>query len=238
MKVLMVLTSHGQLGDTGQKTGFWLEELAALHYAFGDAGAEVVLASPKGGRPPLDLKSNGAAYQTNLTCRFEADGQAMQLLDTTVRLGGVSHDGYDAVFYPGGYGPLWDLANDKNSIKLIESFLNSGKPVALVCYARGVSRRAKKPNGRSLAEGQRVTGFTNSEEEAMGLTKVVPFLVDDELKANGAFFSKAANWAPYVVTDGPLVTGQNPASGPAARPLLEQIAKGGNSGGLTCGCGA
>ena len=239
MKVLMVLTSHDQLGDTGRKTGFWLEELAAPYYTFKDAGAEVVLASPKGGRPPLDPKSNEPDHQTDFTRRFEADAQAMQLLDATVRLGGVSHDGYDAVFYPGGHGPLWDLAGDRNSIKLIESFLISGKPVALVCHAPGALRRARKPNGRPLVEGQRVTGFTNSEEEAMGLTKVVPFLVEDALKAKGAFFSKADNWAPYVVADGSLITGQNPASsGATARLLLEQIAKGGNGGSVACGCGA
>ena len=230
MKVLMVLTSHDQLGDTGRKTGFWLEELAAPYYAFKDAGAEVVLASPKGGRPPLDPKSNEPEHQTDLTHRFEADAQAMQLLGATVRLGGVSHDGYDAVFYPGGHGPLWDLADDKNSIKLIESFLISGKPVALVCHAPGVLRRAKKPNGRPLVEGQRVTGFTNSEEGAMGLTNVVPFLVEDALKAKGAFFSNAADWAPYVVIDGSLITGQNPASsGAAARLLIEHIGKGGTT---------
>ena len=230
MKVLMVLTSHDQLGDTGRKTGFWLEELAAPYYAFKDAGAEVVLASPKGGRPPLDPKSNEPEHQTDFTRRFEADAQAMQLLGATVRLGGVSHDGYDTVFYPGGHGPLWDLADDKNSIKLIESFLISGKPVALVCHAPGVLRRAKKPNGRPLVEGQRVTGFTNSEEDAMGLNNVVPFLVEDALKAKGAFFSNAADWAPYVVIDGSLITGQNPASsGAAARLLMEHIAKGGTT---------
>ncbi len=224
MKVLMVLTSHAQLGDTGRKTGFWLEELAAPYYAFKDAGAEIVLASPKGGRPPLDPKSSELQHQTDLTRRFEADAQAVQLLAATIRLGSISQDGYDAVFYTGGHGPLWDLAEDRNAIKLIESFLISSKPVALVCHAPGVLRRARKPNGRPLVEGQRVTGFANSEEEAMGLTTVVPFLVEDELKAKGAFFSKAADWAPYVVADGQLITGQNPASsGHTARLLLEQI---------------
>ena len=224
MKVLMVLTSHAQLGDTGRKTGFWLEELAAPYYAFKDAGAEIVLASPKGGRPPLDPKSSEPQHQTDLTRRFEADAQAVQLLAATIRLGSVSQDGYDAVFYAGGHGPLWDLAEDRNAIKLIESFLISSKPVALVCHAPGVLRRARKPNGRPLVEGQQVTGFSNSEEEAMGLATVVPFLVEDELKAKGAFFSKAADWAPYVVADGQLITGQNPASsGHAARLLLEQI---------------
>lgn len=224
MKVLMVLTSHAQLGDTGRKTGFWLEELAAPYYAFKDAGAEIVLASPKGGRPPLDPKSSELQHQTDLTRRFEADAQAVQLLAATIRLGSVSQDGYDAVFYAGGHGPLWDLAEDRNAIKLIESFLISSKPVALVCHAPGVLRRARKPNGRPLVEGQQVTGFSNSEEEAMGLATVVPFLVEDELKAKGAFFSKAADWAPYVVADGQLITGQNPASsGHAARLLLEQI---------------
>jgi len=224
MKVLMVLTSHAQLGDTGRETGFWLEELAAPYYAFKDAGAEVVLASPTGGRPPLDAKSQEPQHQTDLTRRFEDDAQAVQSLTTTIRLGRVSQDGYDAAFYPGGHGPLWDLAEDRNAIKLIESFLISSKPVALVSHAPGVLRRARKPNGRPLVEGQQVTSFSNSEEEAMGLAAVVPFLVEDELKAKGAFFSKAADWAPYVVADGQLITGQNPASsGHAARLLLEQI---------------
>ncbi|KQP31743.1 dimethylallyltransferase [Methylobacterium sp. Leaf104] len=224
MKILMVLTSHDTLGDTGRKTGFWLEELAAPYYVFKDAGAELVLASPKGGRPPLDPKSNEPGFQTDLTRRFEADGQANAVLSDTVRLDGVTHDGFDAVFYPGGHGPLWDLAEDPTSVRLIESTLQAGKPVTLVCHAPGVLRHAKTPDGAPLVAGKAVTGFTNTEEEAVGLTAVVPFLVEDELKRNGGTFSKAGDWAPYVVADGLLITGQNPASsGPAAERLLAML---------------
>ncbi len=227
MKILMVLTSHDQLGDTGRKTGFWLEELAAPFYAFKDAGAEVVLASPKGGRPPLDPKSNEPSFQTDLTRRFEADSEANAALADTVRLDGVTHDGFDAVFYPGGHGPLWDLAEDPVSVRLIETTLQAGKPVTLVCHAPGVLRHAKTPDGRPLVDGRNVTGFTNTEEEAVGLTQVVPFLVEDELRRNGGRFTKADDWAPYVVADGLLITGQNPASsGPAAERLLERLANG------------
>lgn len=222
MKVLMVLTSHDQLGNTGRKTGFWLEELAAPYYAFQDAGVQIVLASPKGGQPPLDPKSNEPANQTDLTRRFEADAQATAQLAATVRLDSVSQAEFDAVFYPGGHGPLWDLAEDKNSIKLIESFIAAGKPTALVCHAPGVLRHAVTPDGKPLVEGKKVTGFTNTEEEAVGLTDVVPFLVEDELKAKGGIYSKTEDWAPYVIVDGLLITGQNPASsGPAAARLLE-----------------
>jgi putative intracellular protease/amidase len=224
MKILMVLTSHNQLGDTGRKTGFWLEELAAPYYAFKDAGAEVVLASPKGGRPPLDPKSSEPEFQTDLTRRFEADPEAMAALAATVPLNSVSQADFDTVFYPGGHGPMWDLAEDPSSVHLIESTLAAGKPLALVCHAPAALHNAHAPDGRPLVEGKRVTGFTNTEEEAVGLTKVVPFLVEDELKREGAIFSKAADWAPYVVTDGLLITGQNPASsGPAAKVLLEQL---------------
>jgi putative intracellular protease/amidase len=224
MKILMVLTSHDQLGDTGRKTGFWLEELAAPYYAFRDAGAEVVLASPKGGLPPLDPKSNEPSFQTDLTRRFEADSAANAQLATTRRLDGVSQAEFDTVFYPGGHGPLWDLAEDKNSIGLIESFLAAAKPVALVCHAPGVLRHVRTPDGTPLVEGKKVTGFANTEEEGVGLTKIVPFLVEDELKALGGLYSKGPDWAPYVVSDGLLITGQNPASsGSAAKILLEQL---------------
>lgn len=226
MKVLMVLTSHDELGDTGRKTGFWLEELAAPYYAFKDAGAEVVLASPKGGRPPVDPKSNEPDFQTDLTRRFEADPAANAQLAETLRLDGVSQADFDAVFYPGGHGPLWDLAEDGDSVKLIESFLAAEKPVALVCHAPGVLRHAKTPAGEPLVEGRKVAGFTNAEEELMGLTEVVPFLVEDELEAKGGLFSKGPDFATYVVSDGLLITGQNPASsGPAAKLVLEQFAK-------------
>jgi putative intracellular protease/amidase len=220
MKVLMVLTSHDELGNTGRKTGFWLEELAAPYYAFQAAGAEIVLASPKGGQPPLDPKSNEPSFQTDLTRRFEADAQASAQLASTVRLDSVSQADFDTVFYPGGHGPLWDLAEDKHSIALIESFIAAGKYVALVCHAPGVLRHVKRADGKPLVEGKRVTGFTNSEEEGVGLTNVVPFLVEDELKAKGGVYSKGEDWASYVVEDGLLITGQNPASSASAAVAL------------------
>jgi len=225
MKVLMVLTSHDQLGNTGRKTGFWLEELATPYYAFKDAGAQIVLASPKGGQPPLDPKSNEPAFQTDDTRRFEADAQATAQLAATVRLDSVDQADFDTLFYPGGHGPLWDLAEDRHSIALIEAFLAAHKPVALVCHAPGVLRHARTPDGRPLVEGRNVTGFTNTEEAAVELTDVVPFLVEDELKAKGGRFTRGADWAPYVVGDGLLITGQNPASSaPAAELLLKQSA--------------
>ena len=225
MKILMVLTSHDQLGDTGRKTGFWLEELAAPYYAFRDAGAEVVLASPRGGQPPVDPKSNEPSFQTDLTRRFEADTAAQAQLAATLRLDSVSQAAFDTVFYPGGHGPLWDLAEDKASIGLIESFVAAHKPVALVCHAPGVLRHVRAPDGKPLVEGKKVTGFTNTEEEGMGLTEVVPFLVEDELKAKGGLFSKGPDFSPYVVNDGLLITGQNPASsGPAAEALIARFA--------------
>ena len=217
MKILMVLTSHDKLGNTGRKTGFWLEEFAA-------PGAEIVLASPKGGQPPLDPKSNEPNFQTELTHRFEADADAKAQLATTLRLDSVKAEDFDTVFYPGGHGPMWDLAEDQNSIKLLEAMVRTGKPVALVCHAPGALRHVKSPDGTPLVRGKRVTGFTNTEEEAVGLTKVVPFLVEDELRAKGGIFSKAADWQPYVLTDGLLITGQNPASsGPGAQAPLEVI---------------
>jgi putative intracellular protease/amidase len=226
MKILMVLTSHDKLGNTGRKTGFWLEEFAAPYFTFKGAGAEIVLASPKGGQPPLDPKSKEPNMQTDLTHRFEADADAKARLAATVRLDSVKAEDFDTVFYPGGHGPMWDLAEDQNSVKLIETMFQAGKPVALVCHAPGALRHAKTPDGKPLVQGKRVTGFTNTEEEAVGLTKVVPFLVEDELKAKGGIFSKAADWQPYVLTDGLLITGQNPASsGPAAKALIETLNK-------------
>jgi putative intracellular protease/amidase len=222
--VLMVLTSHDQLGNTGRKTGFWLEELAAPYYAFKDAGANVVLASPLGGQPPLDPKSNEPSFQTDLTRRFEADAAANAQLAATLRLDTINQADFDTVFYPGGHGPLWDLAEDQHSIALIESFLAANKPVALVCHAPGVLRHVKTPDGRPLVEGKQVTGFTNTEEDGVGLTEVVPFLVEDELKAKGGVYSKGPDWASYVVRDGLLITGQNPASSAeAAELLLKQL---------------
>ena len=226
MKVLMVLTSHDKLGDTGRRTGFWLEELAAPYYEFKDARAQITLASPKGGRPPLDPKSQDPSFQTDITRRFEKDADAEAQLDKTLRLDSVKQEGYDTVFYPGGHGPMWDLAEDKNSIKLIESFLAAGKPVALVCHAPGVLRHVQTPGDKPLVDGRNVTGFTDGEEEGMGLTKVVPFLVEDELMRLGAIFSKVKNWGVHTVKDGQLITGQNPASsGPAAKLLIETLNK-------------
>ncbi len=196
MKVLIVLTSHDQLGDTGKKTGFWLEELAAPYYRLKEAGAQIVLASPKGGRPPLDPKSNEPDSQTDDTRRFEADPEATAALASTVVLGTVKVADFDTVFYPGGHGPLWDLAEDENSIRLIQDFVRADKPVALVCHAPGVLRHVKNEDGSPLVQGKDVTGFTNSEEEGVQLTKIVPFLVEDELKAKGGNYSKGSDWAP------------------------------------------
>jgi putative intracellular protease/amidase len=223
MKVLMVLTSHSELGNTGRKTGFWLEELAAPYYTFKDAGVEVVLASPKGGQPPLDPKSNEPSSQTDSTRRFEADADATAQLAATVRLDSIQQADFDTVFYPGGHGPLWDLAEDQHSIKLIESFIAANKPVALVCHAPGVLRHVKAPSGRPLVEGKKVTGFTNTEEEGVGLTDIVPFLVEDQLKALGGIYSKGEDWGSYVVSDGLLITGQNPGSSAAAAATLLKL---------------
>jgi putative intracellular protease/amidase len=226
MKVLIVLTSHDQLGDTGRKTGFWLEELAAPYYTFKDAGAQIVLASPKGGQPPLDPKSNEPSFQTEATHRFEADADANAQLANTVRLESVSQADFDTVFYPGGHGPLWDLAEDAASVALIEAFVEAGKPVALVCHAPGVLRHVKAADGQPLVAGKQVTGFTNTEEAGVGLTEVVPFLVEDELKAKGGVYSQGPDWGSYVVTDGLLITGQNPASSAqAAAVLIKQLAR-------------
>lgn len=220
MKVLMVLTSHDRLGDTGKKTGFWLEEFAAPYYVLKDAGAHITLASPDGGQPPLDPKSDEPASQTEDTLRFKADPEAQEALANTVKLSGVSPSDFGAVFYPGGHGPLWDLAEDPHSIALIEALHAAGKPVAAVCHAPGVLRRTKAPDGEPLVAGKRVTGFANSEEAAVGLTEVVPFLVEDALKEAGGLYSKGPDWASYVRTDGTLVTGQNPASSKEAAEAL------------------
>lgn len=224
MKVLMVLTSHDTLGNTGKKTGFWLEELAAPYYVFRDAGAEITLASPKGGQPPLDPKSDEPMFETDLTRRFKADREAKAQLAETVRLDSVNQRDFDTVFYPGGHGPMWDLAEDGNSIKLLEAFIAAGKSIALVCHAPGVLHRVKNPDGTPFVNGRKVTGFTNSEEAAVGLTEVVPFLVEDELLGLGAVFSKVKDWGVHTVVDGRLITGQNPASsGETAKALLAAL---------------
>lgn len=225
MKVLMVLTSHDQLGDTGLKTGFWLEEFAAPYYVFKDAGADIVVASPAGGQPPLDPKSDLPDFQTELTHRFKADPDAQRVLAATVKLDSVSHDAFDTVFYPGGHGPLWDLAESRQSIDLIESFERANKPIGFVCHAPGVLRHVKTADGQPLVKGRRVTGFTNGEEEDVQLTNVVPFLIEDEFKRQGALYEKIENWAPFVLVDGKLVTGQNPASSEEAAKALLKLAQ-------------
>jgi len=222
----MVLTSHDRLGNTGHKTGFWLEEFAAPYYVFKDAGAQLTLASPLGGQPPLDPKSDDAASQTDATRRFKNDSAAQAALAATLKLTTLNSTDFDAVFYPGGHGPLWDLAEDPASIALIDTMIAAGKPVAAVCHAPGVLRHARAPGGMSLVKGKNVTGFTNTEEAAAGLTQVVPFLVEDMLKERGAHFTKANDWQPHVVVDGLLITGQNPASSePAAKALLATLRK-------------
>lgn len=226
MKILMVLTSHSDLGDTGKKTGFWLEEFAAPYYTFADAGADIVLASPKGGQPPLDPKSDAPDAQTAHTERFRKDKAAQEKLANTVTLDSVEASDFDAVFYPGGHGPLWDLAESKTSIDLIENFDRTGKPIGLVCHAPGVLRHVKAANGDPIVKGRKVTGFTNSEEEGVGLTDVVPFLIEDEFTRQGATYSKGGDWQVHVVTDGHLVTGQNPASSEAAADQLLALIKG------------
>lgn len=223
MKILMVLTSHDQLGNTGRKTGFWLEEFAAPYYVFKDAGAEISLASPAGGQPPADPVSEEPQNQTPATIRFKQDGAAQAALAHTVKLSSVSDRDYDAVFYPGGHGPLWDLAEDPKSISLIEAIYAAGKPVAAVCHGPGVFRHTRAPEGTPLVKDKSVTGFSNSEEEAVGLTHVVPFLVEDSLVQNGGRYSKAENWQPYVVVHRHLITGQNPASSEAAGRTLVSI---------------
>ena len=221
MKILMVLTSHDELGDTGKKTGFWLEEFAAPYYVFKDAGADITLASPKGGQPPLDPSSNTDDAQTDATKRFKADDAAQKHLAKTEVLSTISAEGFDAIFYPGGHGPLWDLAEDSDSKKLLETFAASERPIGAVCHAPAVFKHPKGSDGKPLVSGKTVTGFTNTEEEGVGLTDVVPFLVEDMLKENGGDYQKGDDWASFVVTDGKLVTGQNPASSEeAAHKLL------------------
>lgn len=224
MKILIVLTSHDKLGETGEKTGFWLEEFATPYYVFKDAGADITLASPLGGQPPLDPKSDAPDFQTESTRRFKSDSAAQVALANTLKLSEVSGDNFDAVFYPGGHGPLWDLAEDTTSIALIEKMLETKKPVAAVCHAPCVLRHPKTLDGKSVVKGKAITGFSNTEEAAVGLTDVVPFLVEDMLKQNGANYSKQEDWQPHVVTDGLLITGQNPASSePVAKALLEKL---------------
>ena len=224
MKILMVLTSHDQLGDTGRKTGFWLEEFAAPYFVFRDAGVELTLASPKGGQPPIDPKSDLPEEQTPAMTRFKQDRQAQKDLSQTVKLSDMKSEDFDTIFYVGGHGPMWDLVDNPESIALIESFYNSGKPVAAVCHSPGVFHRVMY-QGEPLVKGKRVTGFTNGEEAAVGLTHVVPFLVEDELKRIGGLYEKAADWAPFVLVDNRVVTGQNPASSTvAAKALMELLA--------------
>lgn len=224
MKILMVLTSHDQLGDTGLKTGFWLEEGAAPYFVFRDAGVQLTLASPKGGQPPIDPKSDRPETQTPAQARFKKDEAAQKAFANTARLADVKTEDFDTVFYPGGHGPMWDLAEDPVSIALLESFYNSGKPIALVCHSPGVLRHVKY-KGEPLVKGKQVTGFTNGEEEEMKLTHVVPFLVEDELLRLGAIFEKKADWQPFAITDGRLITGQNPASSTVtAQALLKFMA--------------
>ena len=222
-KVLFVVTSNDKLGNTGEKTGFWSEELAAPYYELLDKGVEITIATPLGGQPPIDPKSADPASATEDTKRFDADKTLQEKLKHTVKLSTINQKDYDAVFYPGGHGPLWDLVEDKNSIALIESFYTHKKPIAFVCHAPAVLKNVKV-NGEFLVKGKKVTGFTNEEEEAVGLTKVVPFLLEDALTQNGAKFSKIANWQPYAVEDGLLITGQNPASSKlVAGKLLEKL---------------
>ena len=221
-KVLFVLTSHDALGDTGAKTGFWIEEFASPYYILKDKGVAITIASPKGGQPPIDPNSATADFSTPATERFSADKEAQEALSKTLRLDAVNEVDYDAVFYPGGHGPLWDLAEDKDSIALIERFYNSNKPVGAVCHAPAVFRHTKGADGQPLVNGKNVTGFTNTEEAAVQLTDVVPFLVEEMLQSNGGVFSRGDDWQPYAIQDKNLITGQNPASsGLVAEKLLE-----------------
>jgi putative intracellular protease/amidase len=220
MKVLIVLTSHGELGNTGEKTGFWIEEFASPYYVLADAGAELTLASPKGGQPPVDPKSESADAQSSYTKRFYGDYDLIDKVAHTFKLSEINEADYDAVFYPGGHGPLWDLATDATSIALIENFYKNNKPVAFVCHAPAALLKVKAPEGEPLVKGKEVTGFSDTEEDAVKLSKVVPFLLEDELKKLGALYSKGDNWSSYVKTDGLLITGQNPASSEAVAKLL------------------
>jgi putative intracellular protease/amidase len=225
MKVLIVLTSHSELGNTGKKTGFWIEEFAAPYYVLADAGAEITLASPKGGQPPIDPKSDEPDAQTAATKRFKADADLKEKLSQTVKLSEINEKDFDAVFYPGGHGPLWDLANDEKSISLIQEFIGSNKPVALVCHAPGALIKVKSADGEPLVKGKEVTGFSNTEEDAVQLTDVVPFLLEDEFKKLGGNYTKGPDWGSYVKKDGLLITGQNPASSEAAAKVLLDLLK-------------
>ncbi|MFD2826526.1 type 1 glutamine amidotransferase domain-containing protein [Leeuwenhoekiella polynyae] len=219
-KILIVLTSHEDLGTTGEKTGFWIEEFAAPYYFLKDKGFDITVASPQGGQPPIDPKSDAPDAQTPATERFKKDKETQETLAKTLKLDTINQQDYDAVFYPGGHGPLWDLAEDTYSIALIEDFYKNGKPVAAVCHAPAVFKHTKDADGTSLVNGKKVTGFTNEEEDAVQLTEVVPFLVEDMLKKNGGIYSKKEAWASYAVEDGLLITGQNPASSEAVAELL------------------
>ncbi len=224
LKVLFVLTSHSELGTTGKKTGFWIEEFAAPFYFLADEGVQITIASPKGGQPPIDPKSDEPSSQTEATIRFKEDTKLQNILAHTAILEHIAEEDYDAVFYPGGHGPLWDLTNDKHSIKLIEEFWKAKKPVSAVCHAPAVLLHVKDENGDPLVKNKVVTGFTNSEEKAVGLTDVVPFLLEDELKNKGGKYSKDADFVSYVVNDGLLITGQNPTSSLAvAKQLLKTL---------------
>lgn len=225
MKILIVLTSHSELGDTGKKTGFWVEEFAAPYYELADAGAEITLASPKGGQPPIDPKSQEAEAQTKFTQRFDKDEPLKQKLAHTLKLSSVKASDYDAVFYPGGHGPLWDLTKDAHSIALIEAFHQQNKPIALVCHAPCALLNVKLPNGDLLIKGKNVTGFSDTEEAGVKLSKVVPLLLEDELKKAGGHYSKGPDWGVYVQTDGLLITGQNPASSAEAAKVLLKLLK-------------
>lgn len=219
-KILFVLTSHEELGNTGEKTGFWIEEFAAPYYLLKDKGVELTLASPKGGQPPIDPKSELADFQTPATERFNKDNETQEVISKTLKLASVNQSDYDAVFYPGGHGPLWDLAEDAHSIALIESFISNNKPVSAVCHAPGIFKQTKNTDGTPLVNGKKVTGFSNTEEEAVQLTDIVPFLVEDMLKEKGGIFSKGEDWNPYALEDGLLITGQNPASSELVAELL------------------
>ena len=219
-KVLFVLTSHDQLGNTGEKTGFWIEEFAAPFYVLKDNGISITLASPKGGQPPIDPKSEMPDFQTAATQRFNEDKETQEALANTTQLASIKQDDYDAIFYPGGHGPLWDLAEDEQSIALIESFITNNKPVSAVCHAPGIFKHTKNSNGEALVKGKKVTGFSNTEEDAVQLTNVVPFLVEDMLTQHGAHYSKGEDWTPYAIEDGLLITGQNPASSELVAELL------------------
>lgn len=223
MKVLIVLTSHNALGNTGEKTGFWIEEFATPYYVLADAGADITIASPKGGQPPVDPKSELADAQTPSTKRFYEDNTLIDKMAYSLKLSDIKQDNFDAVFYPGGHGPIWDLANDKDSIKLIEDFYNHQKPIAFVCHAPAALVNVKAKNGEPLIKGKELTSFSNTEEEAVKLTKVVPFLLEDELKKHGAIYTKGDDWTSHVIQDGLLITGQNPASSEAVAKLLLKV---------------